>query len=117
MPSRSTRLDQIPPYLFTEISRIKNEAFACGADVIDLGIGDPDLPTPKPIVDALAKFAANPATHRYDETPFGWSSFVRAAAKWYKREFGVAIDPDKDVVELIGSKEGLAHLAWAYCDP
>jgi len=117
MPSRSTRLDQIPPYLFTEISRIKAEAIASGADVIDLGIGDPDLPTPKAVVDALARHAADPATHRYDETPFGWSRFVKAAADWYKREFGVGIDPAGEVVELIGSKEGLAHLAWAFCDP
>lgn len=117
MPSRSKRLDQIPPYLFTEISRIKNQAIASGADVIDLGIGDPDLPTPKPVVDALAKAAANPATHRYDETPLGWNSFLSAAASWYKREFGIDVDTSKDIVQLIGSKEGLAHLAWAYCDP
>jgi LL-diaminopimelate aminotransferase len=116
MPSRSTRLDQIPPYLFSEISRIKNEAIASGADVIDLGIGDPDLPTPKAVIDALAKAAANPATHRYDETPLGWTSFIEAAAKWYKREFGFELDPSKEIVQLIGSKEGLAHLAWAYCD-
>jgi LL-diaminopimelate aminotransferase len=116
MPTRSTRLEQIPPYLFSEISRVKAEAIAAGADIIDLGIGDPDLPTPQPVIDALKKSAQNPATHRYDETPLGWTSFVEAASKWYKREFGVEIDAEKEIVQLIGSKEGLAHLAWAYID-
>lgn len=117
MPERSKRLDSIPPYLFTEISRVKAEAIASGADVIDLGIGDPDLPTPAPVVEALAKAARDPATHRYDETPFGWVSFIEAAADWYEREFGVGVDPNGEVVQLIGSKEGLAHLAYAYLDP
>ncbi|MFN3683437.1 MAG: LL-diaminopimelate aminotransferase [Fimbriimonadaceae bacterium] len=117
MPERSKRLDSIPPYLFAEISRVKAEAISSGADVIDLGIGDPDLPTPAPVVEALAKAAHNPATHRYDETPFGWVSFIQAAADWYEREFGVRVDPNGEVVQLIGSKEGLAHLAYAYLDP
>ncbi len=117
MPERSKRLDSIPPYLFAEISRVKAEAIASGADVIDLGIGDPDLPTPAPVVEALAKAAHNPATHRYDETPFGWVSFIQAAADWYEREFGVRVDPNGEAVQLIGSKEGLAHLAYAYLDP
>jgi len=116
MPSRSTRLDQIPPYLFSAISKVKNEAIAAGADIIDLGIGDPDLPTPQPIIDALKASAQNPATHRYDETPLGWVSYLEAAAKWYKREFGVDMDPKSEIMQLIGSKEGLAHLAWAYID-
>lgn len=106
----------IPPYLFAEISRIKNEAIASGADIIDLGIGDPDLPTPQPVIDALCKHAQEPATHRYDETPRGWHSFLNAAASWYEKEFGVKVDPNTEVVQLIGSKEGLAHLAWAYID-
>jgi LL-diaminopimelate aminotransferase len=107
----------IPPYLFAEISRIKNDAIASGADVIDLGIGDPDLPTPQPVIDALCKHAQDPHTHRYDETPRGWTSFLEAASEWYGKEFGVQIDAGKEVVQLIGSKEGLAHLAWAYIDP
>lgn len=106
----------IPPYLFAEISRVKAEAIASGADIIDLGIGDPDMPTPPPIVDALSHAVQNPKTHRYDETPLGWTSFVDAAAAFYKREFGVEVDPRSEVVQLIGSKEGLAHLAWAYLD-
>src|SRR3954470_18502860 len=104
MPARSKRLDMIPPYLFAEISRIKNEAIAGGADVIDLGIGDPDLPTPQPVIDALTRATANPATHRYDETPLGWKPFVKAAAEWYEKEFGPKIDPASEVVQLIGSK-------------
>ncbi|HWD42065.1 MAG TPA: LL-diaminopimelate aminotransferase [Fimbriimonas sp.] len=116
MPARSRRLDMIPPYLFAEISRIKAEAKASGADVIDLGIGDPDLPTPEPVIEALTRAAKNPETHRYDETPLGWTSFLDAAADWYAAEFGPRLDPTKELVQLIGSKEGLAHLVWAYVD-
>jgi len=116
MPTRSKRLDVIPPYLFGEIARVKREALASGADLIDLGIGDPDLPTPRPVIDALCNAVQDPATHRYDETPLGWTSFLEAAAAFYKREFGVEVDPTSEIVQLIGSKEGLAHLAWAYCD-
>ncbi|HEY0866604.1 MAG TPA: LL-diaminopimelate aminotransferase [Fimbriimonas sp.] len=116
MPTRSKRLDMIPPYLFTEISRIKSEAIASGADVIDLGIGDPDLPTPEPVIEALGRSVRNPATHRYDETPRGWVSFLEAAADWYERSFGPKLDPASEIVQLIGSKEGLAHLAWTYID-
>ena len=116
MPSRSKRLDAIPPYLFSEIARIKREAIAAGKDVIDLGIGDPDLPTPEPVIDALTKAAHNPETHRYDESPRGWEPFLRAAADWYARTFGVSLDPKTEFVQLIGSKEGLAHLAWTYID-
>lgn len=117
MPARAHRLDLVPPYLFAEIARIKAEAVASGADVIDLGIGDPDLPTPQPVIDALGQAAQNPETHRYDETPRGWRRFLDAAASWYQREFGVAVDPAAELVQLIGSKEGLAHLCWAYVDP
>lgn len=117
MPQRSRRLEAIPPYLFAEISRIKAEAIATGADIIDLGIGDPDIPTPHAIIEALQTSVENPATHRYDETPAGWVSFLEAAATFYQREFGVAIDPKTEALQLIGSKEGLAHLCWAYIDP
>ncbi len=117
MPSRSRRLDAIPPYLFAEIARIKREAIAAGHDVIDLGIGDPDRPTPEPVIEALCRSAHDPATHRYDETPRGWESYLRAAAGFYGRTFGVEVDPATEIVQLIGSKEGLAHLAWTYIDP
>lgn len=117
MPAPSKRLDLIPPYLFAEIARVKREAIAKGADIIDLGIGDPDLPTPTGICEALTRAVENPATHRYDETAMGWTPFLEAAAGFYRREFQVEIDPGREMVQLIGSKEGLAHLAWAYCDP
>lgn len=117
MPSPSKRLGLIPPYLFAEIARVKREAIEKGADIIDLGIGDPDLPTPVEVRNALKEAVDNPATHRYDETPYGWYSFLDAAGEFYGREFGVQVDSRKEIVQLIGSKEGLAHLAWAYCDP
>lgn len=117
MPDRSRRLDAIPPYLFAEIARVKREAIAQGADIIDLGIGDPDLPTPASIVDALCSAVQRPETHRYDESALGWKPFLEAAVEFYEREFGVTVDPASEAVQLIGSKEGLAHLAWAYCDP
>lgn len=117
MPSPSKRLSLIPPYLFAEIARVKREAIEKGADIIDLGIGDPDLPTPVEVRNALTKAIENPATHRYDETPLGWYSFLDAAGEFYYREFGVQVDSRKEIIQLIGSKEGLAHLAWAYCDP
>ena len=117
MPRPSSRLDKIPPYLFAEMARIKREAVAKGADVIDLGIGDPDLPTPEPVVEALRRSVGNPETHRYDETAKGWQSFLNAAAGFYGREFGVELDPATEIAQVIGSKEGLAHLAWAYADP
>jgi LL-diaminopimelate aminotransferase len=117
MPTRSKRLDMIPPYLFSEIARVKAEAIASGADIIDLGIGDPDLPTPDGVIDALTDAAHRPETHRYDETPRGWTSFLQAAADWYAKSFGPRLDPATEFVQLIGSKEGLAHLAWTYIDP
>lgn len=117
MPARSKRFDLIPPYLFAEISRIKAGAIRSGADIIDLGIGDPDQPTPLAIVDALTKASHNPATHRYDESPNGWVPYLEAAVDFYEDRFGVRLDPAQNLLQLIGSKEGLAHLAWSYIDP
>lgn len=117
MPKPSLRLDKIPPYLFAEMARIKREAIAAGADVIDLGIGDPDMPTPIGVREALKKSVDDPSTHRYDETPRGWQTFLEAASRFYSREFGVSLDPATEFTQVIGSKEGLAHLAWAYADP
>lgn len=111
------RLEKIPPYLFGEISRLKAKAIAEGKDVIDLGIGDPDQPTPEPIIRALNDAAHNPETHRYDESPSGDPVFLNAVTRWFKGRFGVEIDPVAEALLLIGSKEGLAHLAWAYIDP
>jgi len=111
------RLEKIPPYLFSEIARAKAKALSEGKDLVDLGIGDPDQPTPKEIVDRLCRSACDPATHRYDETPWGWKEFIEAAAVWMKKRFGVELATDGELLLLIGSKEGLAHLSWAYIDP
>ena len=117
MIARARRLDQIPPYLFGEIAALKRKAIAEGKDLIDLGIGDPDQPTPNSIIEALAVAARNPETHRYDETSAGWTPFLEAVATFCKKRFGVEIDPVTEAMLLIGSKEGLSHLAWAYIDP
>jgi LL-diaminopimelate aminotransferase len=114
---RAKRLDKIPPYLFGEIARLKAKAIAEGRDLIDLGIGDPDQPTPQPVIDKLCEAAHNPETHRYDESEAGWPPFLESVSKWYKRRFGVDIDPKGEAMLLLGSKDGLAHLAWAMIDP
>jgi LL-diaminopimelate aminotransferase len=110
------RLSLIPPYLFGEIARLKAQAIAEGRDLVDLGIGDPDQPTPKAIVAKLGEFAENSGTHRYDESPSGPPEFLNAAASWFKARFGVEIDPTNEILEVIGSKEALAHMIWATID-
>ena len=110
------RIAAIPPYLFAEIDRKVAERKAAGVDVISFGVGDPDLPTPGFIVDELAAAARDPSTHRYPSY-FGLPAFRRAVADFYRRRFGVQLDPDTQVLPLIGSKEGIAHLHWAFVDP
>ncbi len=110
------RIEQLPPYLFAEIDRKKNELVEKGVDVIDLGVGDPDIPTPEHIVESLREAAGNPEHHRYPSY-VGMPSFRRAAADWYEKRFGVSLDPAKQVVTLIGSKEGIAHAPLAFLDP
>lgn len=110
------RLKKLPPYLFAEIDRMKGELLAKGVDVIDLGVGDPDLPTPKHIVEALSKAAQDPANHRYPSYS-GMGDFKVSVARWYKKRFSVDLDPDSEVVSLIGSKEGIAHIPLAFIDP
>lgn len=114
---RAKRLSLIPPYLFGEIAKLKAQAIAEGRDLIDLGIGDPDQPTPQNIIDQLSAFAHDPTTHRYDESNMGRAEFLQDVATWFQRRFGVALDPTTEILELIGSKEGLAHAAWAFIDP
>jgi len=113
---RSDRLKQLPPYLFMEIDRLKAEVQAKGVDIIDLGVGDPDLPTPAPILDRLTQAAREPKNHRYPSYS-GMNDFRRAVAGWYRQRFGVALDPDSEVVTLIGSKEGIAHFPLAFINP
>lgn len=113
----ANRLNAIPPYLFGEIARLKADAIRAGKDLIDLGIGDPDQPTPSPIIDALQSASHQPETHRYDESPNGDPIFTSAVSRWFSRRFGVELNPTQHILQLIGSKEGLAHVAWAYLDP
>ena len=110
------RVEQLPPYLFARISELIAEQQAAGVDVISLGIGDPDLPTPDHILDALREAAGDPANHRYPETE-GLPEFREAVARWYDTRHGVALDPETEVVSLIGSKEGLGHLPLCLIDP
>ncbi|MBE3589217.1 MAG: LL-diaminopimelate aminotransferase [Firmicutes bacterium] len=114
--ARAERLQKIPPYLFAELDRRIAAKRAAGVDVISLGVGDPDRPTPPHIVERLAREAARPEWHRYPSY-VGAPEFRRAAARWLERNYGVQVDPDREVVALIGSKEGLAHLCWALVNP
>ncbi|MEK6607455.1 MAG: LL-diaminopimelate aminotransferase [Myxococcota bacterium] len=110
------RIQDLPPYLFARIDKLKAEARARGADLIDLGIGDPDLPTPPHVVEALAQAARKPEHHRYPSYE-GMRAYREACARFMKRRFSVELDPEREIVALIGSKEGIAHLAWALVDP
>jgi len=107
------RINSLPPYLFAEIDRKKREVENRGVDIIDMGVGDPDLPTPSHIVDALCKAAAEPENQRYP-TYEGMFAFREAVAEWYRRRKHVSLDPDSEVLTLIGSKEGIAHSTFAF---
>jgi len=109
-------MENLPPYLFAEIDRKKEEKLAQGVDVISLGIGDPDRPTPQRIIDAMAKAITNPKNHQYPAYA-GSKPYREACAEWMRRRFGVKLDPATEVVALIGSKEGIAHLFPAITDP
>lgn len=112
---RAKRMEKLPPYLFIEMDRKKKEALSRGVDVISLAIGDPDLPTPDFIIEALCRAARDPANHTY---PLGGGhpEFRKAAAAWFERRFGVSVDPQKEILALIGSKEGIAHLPLGLLD-
>lgn len=109
------RLTKLPTYVFAELDEMKEAARKRGADLIDLGMGNPDLPTPKPIVQAIQEGVANPANHGYPNFK-GKPAFREAVANWMKRRYNVDINPADEVQPLIGSKEGLAHLSFAYLD-
>ncbi len=109
------RLKVLPPYLFAELDRRKQEKIEQGVDVIDLGVGDPDLPTPEPIVEALKRAAENPENHKYPSY-VGMKVYREAVSQWYKRRFDVDLDPDSEVIALIGSKEGIAHFPLAFVE-
>ena len=107
------RVEKLPPYLFVEISRKIAEKKARGEEVISFAIGDPDIPTPPHIVERLCEAAHDPANHRYPETD-SLPELRRAVAGWYERRFGLSFDPDKEILPLIGSKEGIAHIAFCF---
>ena len=110
------RIRLLPPYVFAEVNEMKARARAAGKDVIDFGMGNPDLPTPPHIVEKLAEAAQNPRTHRYSASR-GIPGLRRAHAAYYARRFGVDIDPETEVIVTLGSKEGFASLAQAICAP
>jgi LL-diaminopimelate aminotransferase len=110
------RIKNVPPYLFAEIDKKKAEAIKKGVDIINLGIEDPDQPTPDNIIKKLNESILDPKTHDYP--PYaGTSEFRQAVATWYKNRFGVHLDKDREVMALIGSKEGIAHIFLAFIDP
>jgi LL-diaminopimelate aminotransferase len=109
----SERLKNLPPYLFAEIDRKKKKLIAEGHDVIDFGVGDPDLPTPPNILNALKKGVENSSYHRYPLGK-GMPDFRKTITKYYKTHYGVEVDAENEICVLIGSKEGIAHFPWAF---
>src|SRR5258707_10858409 len=112
----ASRLNKIPPYLFAEIDRKVQEKKRAGVDVISLGIGDPDLPTPPRIVHVLQEAATDPANHRY-ASYFGLTELREAIAGWYFHRSGVNLDPSTEILPTLGSKDGIAHVPLALVDP
>ena len=110
------RLDLVPPYLFAELERKIEEKRRAGIDVISLGIGDPDVSTPAAVVAEMQRQVARPETHRYPSNR-GLEAFRTAVATFYQDRFGVEIDPDREVIPVLGGKEGVAHVALACLDP
>jgi len=110
------RIRTLPPYLFAAIDEMKRKAIERGMDIINLGVGDPDLPTPDSIIEVLCRAAADPKNHQYPSYD-GLLSFRTAVAEWYQRRFSVSLDPKSEVVTLIGSKEGIGHIPMAFIDP
>jgi len=110
------RIRELPPYLFARIEKKIEAAREQGVDIISLGIGDPDIPTPGHIIDKLVEQAHNPENHRYP-TSVGLLAFRQAVAEWYRNLYGVDLDPRREIVTLIGSKEGIAHISFCYVDP
>jgi LL-diaminopimelate aminotransferase len=112
----ASRIKHLPPYLFASIDKMKQQAMKKGMDLIDLSIGDPDIPTPSHIIRAMKKAVENPAHHRYPSYE-GMPTFREAVAGWYKKRFRVRLDPQTEVLSLIGSKEGIGHIPLAFVNP
>ena len=115
MARPATRVEQIPPYLFARIDKKKAEVRQKGIDLIDFSIGDPDIPTPHNIIEAMNRAVADPKNHQYPSYE-GMLEFRKTVADWYKKRFGADLNPANEVVTLIGSKEGIAHMPWAYVE-
>ena len=110
------RLKKLPPYLFKEIDQKKRDLQAKGVDIIDLGIGDPDLPTPPKIVKEMIRAVQDPENHQYPSYS-GSDDFKGAVADWYQERFSVTLDAESEVISLIGAKEGIAHIHLAFINP
>ncbi len=110
------RINHLPPYVFAEVNELKAEARRAGEDIIDLGFGNPDIPSPPPVVAKLCEATQNPRNHRYSASR-GIPNLRRVVADRYRRRFGVEVDPDTEVITTIGAKEGLAHLMWTLVQP
>ena len=110
------RVEKLPPYLFVEISRKIAAKKATGEEVVSFGIGDPDIPTPPHIIERLCREAKNPLNHRYPESE-GLPELRKTIADWYQQRFGVSLDPDTEVLPLLGSKEGIGHMAFCFAEP
>ncbi|HWI52105.1 MAG TPA: aminotransferase class I/II-fold pyridoxal phosphate-dependent enzyme, partial [Symbiobacteriaceae bacterium] len=109
MPKRAERIATVPPYLFAEIDKKKAAAIARGVDVISLGIGDPDMPTPSFVVDKMKQAVADPRWHQYPDYD-GSLAYRTAVTQFYKKRFGIELNPKTEALALIGSKEGIAHI-------
>ena len=112
----ASRMSNLPPYLFARIDEMKAEQLKKGVDIIDLGVGDPDLPTPQHIVASLCEAARNPENHHYPSYA-GMPAYRSAVADWYRTRFSVSLDPGKEVIALMGSKDGIAHIPEAFVNP
>lgn len=116
MNSEFQRIQRLPPYVFESVNKLKAQARARGADIIDFGMGNPDLPTPQHIIDKLVETVKNPRAHRYSASK-GIPGLRKAQARYYERRFGVKLNPDTEIIATLGSKEGFANMAQAMTDP
>ena len=110
------RIDRLPPYVFNVVNDLKAAARRAGEDIIDLGMGNPDLSSPQPVVEKLVEAAQNPRNHRYSSSR-GVPKLRRAICDWYERRYGVTLDPETEAIATIGAKEGISHLAWVLVQP
>src|SRR5512141_1764844 len=110
------RIQRLPPYVFAVVVELKSKVRHAGEDIIDLGMGNPELPTPKHIVEKLAEAVRNPRNHRYSLSR-GIPKLREAVADLYERNWGVQLDPEREIVTTIGAKEGLSHLMWVLLGP